>query len=133
MINVEKTKSSKTIPDLSREYSIFDDDGMRVLKVHLMSGQKGLEFVYTLPNTKLAELFKEKTQNAPILFHLVYDGNFRMVESLVDIAKQKLPHREQRNIIFDRGFNGQKLIDFVANECKNQHIIDLFADWNSQF
>lgn len=128
---VGEMRKQKAIPD--KPFSIWNEDGMRVLKQHLLDGKRDLDFIAThLPGNKIFELFKERTDGVPILFLAIAEKPDAFVDKLIAIARKELLPEEQRYVLYDRGFNGQKLVDY-AIESGKEHVSNTFVEWESEF
>lgn len=98
----------------------------------MLDGKKDLDVLARLPGSKIFELFKERTDNAPILFLAIAEKPDSFVDTLISIARKELLPEEQRYILYDRGFNGQKLVDYAIESGKEQ-VRDAFVEWEGEF
>lgn len=112
--------------------NIWEEKGTNLLKHLLLDGKKDLDVLARLPGSKIFELFKERTSDAPILFLAIAEKPDSFVDKLIGIARKELLPEEQRYVLYDRGFNGQKLVDYAIERGK-AHVRDTFVEWESEF
>jgi hypothetical protein len=110
---------------------------MLLLKGFLINGGERpheyyVDIVRKLPTHKLYELFKEQKDSPPILFLAIREGKIELVDTLVEIARRMLDREDQRHVLYHRLFGNEKLTDFAIGS-GNEHIKDLFIEWEDKF